>query len=319
MASIDPQMQDVLTAFEELAPKPIEQLDPKEARQQPTPADAVERVLVARGESTDPEAVGDVEEIEGETERPLRVYTPVGADGPLPVLLYFHGGGFVIADLDVYDSSPRALANAGQCIVVSAEYRQAPENPYPAAHDDAFAAYRWVLDNTERLNGDGRIAIAGDSAGGNLAASTALQARDAGLPLPVHQLLVYPIADGDSSKPAYEEYADAKPLNAPMMAWFSKHYAPDAGDPRFALTTADLSGLPPATIINAEIDPLRDDGPALAARFEQVGTPVEQRKFDGVTHEFFGMGAAVDKAQEAVDFAAQRLSEAFRQAAAAAR
>lgn len=317
MAQIDPQMQEVLDAFEELGPKPIAELDPKEARQQPTPADAVERVLAARGESTEPEAVGDVEEIDGGN--PMRVYTPVGADGPLPVLLYFHGGGFVIADLDVYDSSPRALANAAQCIVVSAEYRKGPEDPYPAAHDDAFAAYRWVLDNIERLNGDGRVAIAGESAGGNLAASTVLQARDAGLPLPVHQLLVYPIADGDSSKPAYQEYADAKPLNTPMMEWFSKHYAPDADDPRFALTKADLSGLPAATIINAEIDPLRDDGPALAMRLEQAGVPVDQRKLDGVTHEFFGMGAAVDKARDAVEFAAERLTQAFAQAGVAAR
>jgi acetyl esterase/lipase len=317
MARIDPQMQEVLDAFEELGPKPIEELDPKEARQQPTPADAVGRVLAARGESTEPEAVGDVEEIDAGN--PVRVYTPVGADGPLPVLLYFHGGGFVIADLDVYDSSPRALANAAQCVVVSAEYRKGPEDPYPAAHDDAFAAYRWVLENMETLNGDGRVAIAGESAGGNLAASTALQAREAGLPLPIHQLLVYPIADGDSSKPAYDEYADAKPLNTPMMEWFTQHYAPDAADPRFALTKADLSGLPPATIITAEIDPLRDDGPALAARLEQAGVPVEQRKFDGVTHEFFGMGAAVDKAQDAVDFAAERLVQAFAQAGVAAR
>ncbi|MEO5790923.1 MAG: alpha/beta hydrolase fold domain-containing protein [Gaiellaceae bacterium] len=171
-------MQEVLDAHKALGPESIEGLEPKEARKQPTPADAVMRVLERRGAETEPEAVADVDDrkidhadsnlpLVGKV--PIRVYTPIG-DGPFPVLLYFHGGGFVIADLDVYDSSPRALANAANCIVVSSHYRQAPEDPYPAAHEDAVAAYRWVLENMEEIGGDGRIAIAGESAGGNLAA-----------------------------------------------------------------------------------------------------------------------------------------------------
>ncbi len=326
MAQIDPQMQEVLDTFEQLGPKPIEQLEPKEARQQPTPGDAVMRAVENRGDTPEPEPVGDVEDRKiGNAEssplplvgkNPIRIYTPLGSEGPFPVLLYFHGGGFVIADLDVYDSSPRALANAASCIVVSAHYRQGPEDPYPAAHDDAFAAYRWVLENMDEIGGDGRLAIAGESAGGNLAGSVSLRAKEEGLAMPLHQLLVYPIADGDSSKPAYIEHGDAKPLNTSMMEWFTKHYQPDTNDQRFALTKADLSGLPPTTIINAEVDPLRDDGPALAERLRSAGVEVEHKKFDGVTHEFFGMVAAVDKAKQAVQYAAGRLSQAFERARA---
>lgn len=309
----DPQMQDVLKAFAELGPEPIEKLDPEEARAQPTPADAVEKVLEQRGESTAPEPVADTEDrtIPGPGgDIQIRIYTPMG-DGPFPVLLYFHGGGFVIADLDVYDSSPRALANAADCVVVSSHYRQGPENPYPAAHEDAFAAYRWVLENADAIGGDGRLAIAGESAGGNLAASATLRAAESGLQMPSHQLLVYPIVDGDDSKPAYQENKNAKPLNAAMMAWFTQHYAPDASDPHFAISQADLIMFPPTTIVLAEIDPLRDDGKVLAEGLREAGIDVELRQYDGVTHEFFGMGAAVDKAKEAVEFAAGRLSQSF--------
>jgi acetyl esterase/lipase len=324
MAAIDPQMKEVLDALQKLDPKPIEQLEPKEARQQPTPADAVKRVLEQRGQSTEPEAVAEVDDRKIDHadstmplvgKNPIRIYTPFG-DGPFPILLYFHGGGFVIADLDVYDSTPRALANAADCIVVSAHYRQGPEDPYPAAHEDALKAYDWAIENSEQIGGNGTIAIAGESAGGNLACSTSLRAKDAGMPLPVAQLLVYPIADGDSSKPAYSEHADAKPLSTQMMEWFTKHYRPDANDPHFALTQANLSGLPPTTIVNAEIDPLRDDGPALAEGLRAAGVDVEHRHFEGVTHEFFGMGAVVDKAKQAVEFSACRLARNLQAAGA---
>lgn len=318
MAAVDPQMQEVLDALAELGPKPIETLEPKEARKQPTPTDAVIKVLEGRGQSADPEPVGDVDDkkiVQADSslplvENPIRVYTPIG-DGPFPILLYFHGGGFVIADLDVYDSSPRAVANAADCVVVSAHYRQGPEDPYPAAHDDAMVAYRWVLDNVEELGGDGRIAIAGESAGGNLAASVTLRAREEGIPLPLHQLLVYPIADGDFTKPAFTEHADAKPLNTPMMEWFAHHYAPDENARHFAVSRADLADFPPTTIVTAEFDPLRDDGKLLAERLRAAGVDVQHRHFDGVTHEFFGMGAVVSAAKQAVEFAADRLSVSF--------
>ncbi|MBA2361195.1 MAG: alpha/beta hydrolase [Actinobacteria bacterium] len=319
-------MQEILDAFEELGPEPIHMLDPKEARKQPTPADAVERVLEKRRESIDPEPVASVDDRKIDNadsslplvgKNPIRIYTPEG-EGPFPILVYYHGGGFVIADLDVYDSSPRALANAARCVVVSCDYRLAPEDPYPAAHNDAFAAYRWVLDNVDELGGNGTIAIAGESAGGNIACGTTLRARDEGLQMPVHQLLVYPIVDGDFSKPAFEEHAQAKPLSKPMMEWFAEHYAPEAGDPYFSNSNADLFGLPPTTIVNAEIDPLRDDGPLLAERLRSAGVEVEHRHYDGVTHEFFGMGAALDAAKEAVNYAAGRMSRSFEKSRARA-
>lgn len=314
----DHDIQGVLDKLAELGGKPIETLSPAEAREQPTPADAAAAYLLAKGESALPEGVDEVEdrEIEGPAGKiKIRVYTPEG-QGPFPVIVYYHGGGFVIADLDVYDATPRALANAAQAIVVSSHYRQGPEHKFPAAHEDASAAYAWVVQNAESIGGDPkRIAVAGESAGGNLAAAVCLVAREAGTPLPVHQLLVYPVADGDTDTPSYRANADAKPLNRAMMAWFFKHAAKpeDIDDPRLGLLkTADLKGLPPATVITAEIDPLRSEGEALAKKFKAAGVPVHYQNYDGVTHEFFGMGAAVGKAKDAVTFAAGQLKKAFR-------
>lgn len=317
----DADMTAVLQKMQASGAKPIETLDTKEARKQPTPADAVEALLKERGESADPEPVGDVDNrsIDGPGgDIKIRVYTPanVAADRLLPVVLYVHGGGWVIADLDVYDASPRAIANLAQCIVVSTHYRQGPEHRFPAAHEDVFAAYQWVLANARDLGGDpSRVAVVGESAGGNLAAVVGINARDAGLPLPVHQVLVYPIADSDTTTESYREMTHAKPLNSAMMQWFFDNYlgSPDDGrTPAISLNrAADLSGLPTATIINAELDPLRTDGERLAQRLRQAGVQVEQRTFDGVVHEFFGMAPVVAKAREAQQFAARRLREAF--------
>ena len=159
----------------------------------------------------------------------VRIYTPKGA-GPFPVVVYYHGGGWVIADLDTYDASPRALANLANAVVVSSHYRQGPEHKFPAAHQDAFAAYRWVLANARSLKGDpSKVAVAGESAGGGLAAAVSMMARDSGAQMPVHQLLVYPIAGYDLNTPSYQENADAKPLNKAMMAWFFEKYLRSPG------------------------------------------------------------------------------------------
>ena len=165
-------------------------------------------------------------------------------------------------------------------------YRQAPENKFPAAHEDAFAAYQWVVENASTINGDSeRIAVAGESAGGNLAVAVTLMARDAGIKLPAHILSVYPIADGDTTEsPSYDEYANAVPLNRPLMEWFFEQYFGDPSDaesPLISLVNADLSGLPPTTIINAEIDPLRAEGEELAQRMADAGVSVEQQTFGG--------------------------------------
>ena len=311
------EMQAVLDQLAALGGKPITQLTPAEARQQPTPADAVKALLKKRGESTKPEPVAKVENksITGPGGViPIRIYTPKG-EGPFPVIVYIHGGGWVIADLDVYDSTPRALANAAAAIVVSTHYRLAPEHPFPASHEDTFAAYKWTLKNAASFNGDPRrLAVAGESAGGNMAAAISLMARAEKVPMPVHQLLVYPVAGTDMDTPSFKENANAKPLNKAMMEWFAKHEftdAKDKADPRIDLLSADLKGLPATTIISAQIDPLRSGGEMLADKLKAAGVDVAYKNYDGVAHEFFGMGAILEESKDATQFAAQNLMKAF--------
>jgi acetyl esterase/lipase len=316
-ASSDPQMQTVLTELAALGPKPIPQLSAAEARKQPSPADAVKSLLKKQGKSTAPKAVGSVADraIPGQGGPiPIRVYTPKGS-GPFPVVVYYHGGGWVIANLDTYDASPRAIANLANAVVVSSHYRQGPEHKFPAAHEDAFTAYRWTLANAGSLKGDPtKVAVMGESAGGNLAASVAMMARDSGTQIPAYQVLVYPIAGFDTNTPSYQENAAAKPLNKPMMQWFFKQYlrTPEDGkNPLIDLVHADLKGLPATTVITAEIDPLRSEGKALADAMRAAGADVDYRNYEGSAHEFFGMGAVLDDAMAAQQQAAAGLKKGF--------
>jgi len=312
----DAAMQKVLDAQKALNPKPIETLSPEEARLQPTPADAVKKVLTDMGKSTAPEAGVTVKDVSipaaGGGSIPLHVYIPEGK-GPFPVMLYYHGGGFVIADTKVYDASPRALAKMANAIMVSVDYRRAPEHKFPAAPEDAYAAYTYTLQHAREWGGDpARVAVGGESAGGNLATVVSLMARDKKAQLPVHQLLVYPAVDNDMNRPSYARNANAKPLNKPMMAWFFKHYGADPKSPyALPLKNASLKGLPPATIVAAEIDPLLDEGKAYADKLKQEGVKVDYKLYQGVTHEFFGMGAVVPKAKDAEQYAADALKKAF--------
>ncbi|MEQ1783210.1 MAG: alpha/beta hydrolase [Hyphomonadaceae bacterium] len=319
-AQLDADMQEVLTKLASLGGKPIESLEPAEARKQPTPADAVMALIAEKGiVKAQPITVTtkDVTYPAGKGTQKARIYTPADAKGPLPVVLYIHGGGWVIADIDVYDSSPRALAEAAQAIVVSVAYRHAPENKFPAAHDDANAAYKWVLANAAKWNGDPkRVAIVGESAGGNMAVDVAIFARDNKLEAPKHVVAVYPVANTSPDLAAKKTYADAKPLNGPMLDWFFKHTlaSPDqASDPRLNLVSANLAGLPATTIILAEIDPLHDDGVTLADALKAAGVQTELKEYKGVTHEFFGMGAVVADAKDAVSFAGGKLKSALAQ------
>ena len=318
-AQPDAQMQAVLDQLAALKGKPIETLTPAEARKQPTPTDAVKALLAKQGKPTAPPpgvtlsnrsvpgAAGNL---------PANIYTPAGA-GPFPVIVYFHGGGWVIANKDVYDGGARALSMMANAIVISADYRQGPEHKFPAAHDDAVAVYEWALKNAAALKGDPkRIALAGESAGGGLAVATAIAARDKKLQMPLAIVSVYPIAGSDTTTPSYVENATAKPLNRPMMSWFFDNYlrsAADRQDPRINLVAANLQGLPPTTIINAQIDPLRSDGEMLAQKLQAAGVGVTQKTYDGVTHEFFGMGVVLDKAKDAEGMAADALKRAFGQ------
>lgn len=312
------QMQAVLDQLASLGGRPIETLSPQEARKQPSPSDAVKALLKSQGKPVAPEPVAKVENrtFAGPGGAvPIRIYTPEGK-GPMPVVLYIHGGGWVIADLDTYDASPRAIANAAHAIVVSTHYRQAPENKFPAAHEDTLAAYKWVLTNAGKLGGDPtRVAVVGESAGGNMAANIAIAARDQKLQAPLHQVLVYPVANDDMNSPSYIENANAKPLSKPMMQWFVKHTfesPAQAADPRISLAKRnDLQGLAPATVILAQIDPLRSEGEAYASALKAAGTPVTVHQYEGVTHEFFGMGAVVDEAKQAQQAVGNALRRAF--------
>jgi acetyl esterase/lipase len=311
-------MQAVLSAQTALGAKPIEMLTPAQARMQPTPADGVKVVMQARQMSTapDPSVVTSDMAYGSDPMQKARIYRPAGNEvSSLPVVVYFHGGGWVIADLDVYDATPRFMAQQLGAIVVSVEYRKAPEAKFPAQHDDAMKAYRWVLANAASWHGDVKhMALAGESAGGNLAVATTIAARDAGLTMPKHILAVYPIANTSNTLPSRTENFDAKPLNTPMLGWFSYYYSrskADAKDPRINLVAADLHGLPPVTIVNAQIDPLRSDGETLAVALRTAKVAVEQRSFPGVTHEFFGMGKVVRGAADAESYAVGRLRPAL--------
>jgi acetyl esterase len=318
--TVDSQMADVLDMLVSLGGKPIAELSADEARKQPTPADAVKKLLEETGRSGDPEGVLAVEDrnIAGPAgDIAIRIYTPASArEGThLPIVFYVHGGGWVIADLDVYDSSPRSLCNAVHAKVVSTHYRQAPEDKFPAAHEDVYAAWKWTVENVRELGGDpSKIAIVGESAGGNMAAAVSMRARDEGFRVPDHEVLVYPVADASMTGVSYAEMQSAKPLNAPMMAWFFDKYLKspsDGASPMITLKNGNLAGMPSTTIISAELDPLRSEGEELAGALSQAGVQTTQRTFEGVTHEFFGMGAVVDKAQEAVHLAAKGIMDSF--------
>ena len=314
----DADMLKVLTAYQAFGAKPVAGLSVDKARAQPTAGDAANTVAQQMGLSAKmPLArVTDIQ-IQGAA-GPIaaRVYDPQAAQGPAPVVLYFHGGGWVTGTLDTYDASDRALASGTGAIVVSVAYRLAPEAKFPAAQDDADASYGWLLKNAARIGSDPkRIAIAGESAGGNLAIDTAIWARDKGMPAPVHELLVYPVVGTDLNTPSYNETARAVPLNRAAIEWYvanTTNGPADLKDPRLnVIVSADLHGLPPTTIVSAQIDPLRSEGEALAHKLQGLGVQVEQRTFPGVTHEFFGMGAVVAQARQAEDFAAMRLKSSF--------
>ena len=316
----DADLQAVLTAQQSLGLKPLPTLSVDEAREQPTVADGQKKVLSDQLKSIAPEPVASVDNITipgDQGEFKARVYTPENpGDQPLPVIVYWHGGGWVVGSLDAYDATPRALANGAHAVVVSCDYHESPEYKFPAAHDDALRCYQWVTQNTDKLKADPyRIAVAGESAGGNMAAEVAIEARDRKMPLPVYQLLVYPVAGGGFDQPSYKANATAKPLDTATVKWMLNNYIvtpADATNPRLAIVdTPDFKGLPPATVITAEIDPLNSEGRAYAKKLIAAGVPVDFRNYQGMTHEFFGLGASVAKAKEAEMLASSDLTRAF--------
>lgn len=315
-------MEEVLGATLALGQKPLETLTPQEARRQPLPGDGAMEVMRQRG--IDPNDDLGVATKDFVIPGPgggikARLYGTQDESEPKPVVVYWHGGGWVIADLDSYDASPRALAKASDCIFVSCHYRQGPEDKFPAAHEDAWAAYQWVLDNAASFGGDPeRIALVGESAGGNLALNVAIRARDEGVQAPLAQILVYPVAGKDMENESYRENEFAKPLSKALIQWMVGHYLNDldeASDPRINLVAADLAGLPDTTIIAAEIDPLRSEGKLLAERMEAAGTEVGYHCYEGAAHEFFGMGLVVKDAAVAQSVATAALRKGLRDGA----
>jgi acetyl esterase len=311
-AWVHPQAQQILDGKAAIGGPPLWELSPDEARAW------VETSNTAIPAGPDLESVTEIV-IPGQSGGiPARLYSPsAGAPG---VVVYFHGGGWVVGSLDGWDSSVRALAAASGCDVVSVDYRLAPENVFPAAVDDAFDALRWAASP----DGPGRgrpLVVAGDSAGGNLAAVCALRARDSGGPAITLQVLVYPVTDSDLDRRSYREYDGTEFIvNRRDMAWFWDHYAPDraarVNPDASPLRASDLSGLPAAYIVTAEHDPLRDEGFAYAERLRDSRVPAEHRHYGSQIHGFFSFTGLLDDADKAVTDAGAAIRSAVESAAA---
>jgi acetyl esterase len=244
---------------------------------------------------------------------PVRIYRPSAV--PAPVHVHFHGGGWVIGDLDTHDCDCREICVGADCIVVAVDYRLAPEYIFPAAPEDCYASLCWAAANLDNLGAlPGPVSVGGDSAGGNLAAAVALMARDRNGPAIAMQLLIYPVTDAKMESQSYRDNADGYLLSRTMMSWFWDHYCPDLAlraDPLASpITAEDLSGLPPALVMTAEFDPLRDEGEAYAERLMAAGVDVEVRRFEGLVHGFFSQAGFIEAAREGVDLAVKALRKA---------
>ena len=303
---VDPQAQIILDQLETVGGPALHEQTPEAGREMFT-------AFAALGGPGEPVASTEDREIPGPAGPiPVRVYTPEG-DPPFPVVVFFHGGGFVIGNRDSHDAVCRELTNAAEAVVVSVDYRLAPEHPFPAAPEDCFAATQWVHAHAAELGGDpARLAVAGDSAGGNLAAVVCLMARDAGGPSICAQVLVYPATELSMSHPSIEENGEGYLLTAEDMSWFMGHYQPDVDDPRASPLKAEShAGLPPALVITGEYDPLRDEGEAYADKLRAAGVPVVLSRYDGQIHGFFQLRSVIDAAGKAMDECARQLQEAF--------
>ena len=319
---LDPQAQAIVDAHSSLGPQPFEILEPAQARKQPGPDDAVKKVMADRG-LTGPEPVGSVEDLKipdaAGGEQTLRVYKPEGVQPGAPIIVWIHGGGWVLFDIDTYDASCRGLANKTAAIVVSPGYRRAPEAVFPASHDDVLVAYRWTVANATTLGGDPtRIGIGGESVGGNMAPATVLQLAQAGEQLPVALVAVYPVTTGEQFGESMQDAADGRPLNRALLSWMAMHAfegQPDAAsDPRIALlnwTDEQRKLMPPTMVITDERDVLRSQGQQFARDLEAAGVATTHGYYEGVMHEFFGASAVLDKAEQAQQDAAQHFLTAF--------
>ncbi len=313
---LHPEVRALLETIDAQGAPPLETQDPVEAR-----AGRLEGMKLMGGQ---PEALNRVEDVSipgpgGDI--PLRIYASEHG-GLRPALVYFHGGGFVFGNLDTHDAVCRAIAKQSGAVVVSVDYRLAPEHKFPAAVEDSYAATVWVAANAERLGIDAsRIAVGGDSAGGNLAIVVAMRCRDAGGPALSAQVLIYPVTDSSSLETtSHREFAEGYFLTRAAMDWFTGHYLASPDQKRHLevspLLAPNLSGLPPALVITAEFDPLRDEGEAYAQRLEQAGVPVTVSRYPGMIHGFVSMHGVLTGGRQAIQEAAEFTRSGAKQGAA---
>ena len=309
---LDPGVRALLEAIAALGEPPLESLSAEKARKRSSesliPVAGVVEPLRSIENLRIPGPLGEI---------PIRVYTP-DTPAPRPAMVYFHGGGWVIWDLDTHDVVCSAIAQRAGAVVVSVDYRLAPEHKFPAAVTDAYAATAWVSANAARLGIDAaRISVGGDSAGGNLAAVVSLKSRNENGPAIALQALIYPVTDLSSmTTPSYVEFAEGHQLSKAVMEWFRDHYLTspaDAANPYASpLLATDLRGLPPAVILTAECDPLRDEGEAYGKRLAEAGVPVTCTCYAGMIHPFFSLSGAIPRALDAFQQVADSVRTAVR-------
>lgn len=310
--TLDPQAQDLLDVMAAAGVAPIHTMSVDDARER------MRATLIPRGA---PIPLANVEDISVGTPNGglgLRLYRPT--EGVLPVALFFHGGGWTLNDLDTHDDLCRRLAKRSGWLLASVDYRRAPEHKHPAALDDAYHAYRWLLDNGERLGCDSSFrAVAGESSGATIAAALTHRLRDVGIPMPTYQIIAYPLLDVPDRWPSYRERGEGYMLDRAQLEWYLGHYLPagcNLEDPYlFPLAASNLSGLPPALVMTAEFDPLRDSGVAYAERLAQHGVPVKHLHIADQMHGFLLLSRVVAKAASLVD----RIADALRSHSAAPR
>jgi acetyl esterase len=306
---LDPQAEKVLQLLAGLKFPPLPTLEPAKARElsakyrgKPRRRQPVPRVC----DRTIPTPAGNL---------PLRIYTP-DSNAPLPALVYFHGGGWVLGNLDAADNTCWSISLKAECVVISVDYRLAPEHKFPAALEDAYAAIQWVVFHATELHiNPTRIAVAGDSAGGNLAAAVTLMARDRGELDLAYQLLIYPVIQNNFNTESYLKYASGFGLMRDDMIWFWNHYLADEADGKnpyaSPILAENLSNLPPALIITAECDVLRDEGLAYAAKLQEAGVSVQLWQGEGMIHDFVGMAQVLDQGKEAIAYISTQLRQAL--------
>ena len=306
---LDPQAQALLEVMQAVGAPPLHTLTVEQAREQ------MRTALLTRGEPLPLHEVEDLLLPAPHGALPMRLYRPRA--GILPVALFFHGGGWTLNDIETHDRLCRRIAKRSGWLLASLDYRRAPEHPHPAAIEDARYAYSWLLENAGRIEGDPALStVIGESSGATIAAALTLQLRDAGAPLPAFQVLAYPATDVPGRWPSHEQRGSGYTLDGPLMRWFIEQYRPAAYDPEdpyrdpylFPLAAPDLGGLPPALVMTAEFDPLRDEGIAYAERLAAAGVPVEHLHAADQMHGFLMVDRAIDRAGELIDHLADALA-----------